>query len=40
MLASQHMTCSCTKFEGLLRWLEALAGGGKQGMTRAIYARR
>ena len=37
MLASQHMTCRCTKFEGILRWLEALADGRQQAMTGAIH---
>ena len=31
MLASQQMTCRCTKSEGLLLWLEALADGRQQG---------
>ena len=37
LLTSQHMTCKCTKFEGLLRWLEALADGRQKGTTGAMH---
>lgn len=37
LLAPQHMTCKCTKFEGLLRWLDALADERHKGTTGAIH---
>ena len=37
LLTSQHMTCKCTRFQGLLRWLEALADGRQKRTTGAMH---